>query len=119
MSRAHTRSPHMLHSHHVHPPCGVPCDLLMPAMQVLHMGFDLAGSGMHFAPGDSLGVLPHNDPHLVGLLLKRLGWEASRAFRVHSSDEASTGARLLAHLKWPCTLRDALLYGCDITSVPK
>ena len=83
------------------------------------MEFDLAGSGMRPGPGDSLGIVPHNDPHLVGLLLKRLGWEAGRAFRVHSNEEASTGARLLSHLRWPCSLRDALLYGCDITSVPK
>ena len=83
------------------------------------MEFDLSGSGMRFAPGDSLGVLPSNETRLVDLLLQRLGWRAEQAFRVRAADGADSAARLLAHLRWPCTLRDALLYGCDLTSVPR
>ena len=87
--------------------------------QVLHMEFDLAGSGMRFSPGDSLGLMPSNEPRLVDKLLKRLSWDASRAFAVRAADGTDSAARLLAHLRWPCTLRDALLYGCDVTSVPR
>ena len=36
------------------------------------MEVDLSGSGMQYAPGDSLGVLPQNDPALVDTLLARL-----------------------------------------------
>lgn len=94
--------------------------LKAPALtQVLHMEFDLAGSGMRFAPGDSLGLLPANEARLVDALLKRLGWDAGQAFAVRSADGADGAARLLAHLRWPCTLQDALLYGCDVTSVPR
>ena len=83
------------------------------------MEFDLAGSGMRFAPGDSLGLLPTNEARLVDALIQRLGWDGGQAFAVRSADGADSAARLLAHLRWPCTLRDALLYGCDVTSVPR
>lgn len=42
-----------------------------------HYEIDLAGSGMEFLPGDSLAVLPTNDPVLVDALLQRLGFSGS------------------------------------------
>ena len=42
-----------------------------------HYEIDLAGSGMEFLPGDSLAVLPTNDPALVDALLQRLGFSGS------------------------------------------
>lgn len=39
-----------------------------------HYELDLSGSGMEYLPGDSLAVLPTNDPELVELLLKALGF---------------------------------------------
>ena len=39
---------------------------------VRHIELDLEGSGLHYLPGDSLGVIPQNAPPLVDALLKRL-----------------------------------------------
>ncbi len=39
-----------------------------------HYEIDLAGSGMEFIPGDSLAILPKNDPSLVESMLKYLGF---------------------------------------------
>jgi NADPH-ferrihemoprotein reductase len=87
------------------------------------MELSVAGSGMRYIPGDSIGVLPCNDPALVDALLVRLGQDGSRVFSVaalgSSAAPAAPGPRLLPHLKWPCTLRHAFLVGCDLTSTPR
>ena len=38
-----------------------------------HFVIDLTGSGLTYACGDSLGVFPSNDPHMVDLMLGALG----------------------------------------------
>jgi sulfite reductase alpha subunit-like flavoprotein len=40
--------------------------------QVLHVELDLGNSGITYAPGDAIGILPENDPEMVDELLKRL-----------------------------------------------
>jgi sulfite reductase (NADPH) flavoprotein alpha-component len=47
-----------------------------------HVEVSLAGSGMHFEPGDALGVMPANDPALVQALLGTLGLEPSAPITV-------------------------------------
>ncbi len=50
--------------------------LLSPAGEPrtkFHYEFSLEGSGLRYEPGDSLAVLPENDPALVDALLARLG----------------------------------------------
>ncbi len=42
-----------------------------------HYEIDLTGSGMEFTPGDSLAVLPTNDPALVDAVLNQLGFSGS------------------------------------------
>lgn len=94
------------------------------------MEVSIEGSGMRYHPGDSLGILPSNDPVVVERLLECLGQDGAAVFSVVAADDAvpgSSGAegtasgssRLLPHLGWPCTLRHALLYGCDLTSIPR
>ncbi|KAF1020265.1 MAG: Sulfite reductase [NADPH] flavoprotein alpha-component [Paracidovorax wautersii] len=39
---------------------------------IRHFEFDLEGSGLQYEAGDALGVVPVNDPQLVGQLLARL-----------------------------------------------
>ncbi|KAL0038154.1 hypothetical protein WJX79_005239 [Trebouxia sp. C0005] len=85
--------------------------------QVLHVEFDVEGSGMQYKPGDSVGLLPHNSPHLVQGLLQHLGQNGSQVFSVVSSSGDDT--KLLQHLGWPCTLEHALMCGCDLTSIPR
>ncbi len=66
-----------------------------------HFELDLRGSGMTFEPGDSLAVLPTNDPGLVAEVLAALG---------------ATGDEAVMDLDpKPCTLREALTSSCAIT----
>lgn len=65
------------------------------AKDTRHVVIDIAGSGMAYEPGDSLGVHPRNCPELVDRVLAALG---------ASGDEEVTGAD-----KQPTTLREALM----------
>ena len=42
-----------------------------------HLELSLEGSGLTYEPGDSVGILPENDPNLVTALLLSLGFEGS------------------------------------------
>jgi len=42
-----------------------------------HIELELEGSGLDYAPGDALGVLPQNDPALAEELLQLFGWSGS------------------------------------------
>lgn len=86
--------------------------------QVLHLEVDLAGSGMEYQPGDSLGVTPLNSDATVNALLRRLGASGGRRFEAVAVEEGGP-AGLLPHLGCPCSLRSALQRGCDLTSVPR
>lgn len=55
---------------------------------VIHVELDLSDSGMRFAAGDALGVLPRNDPALVESLLSRLGVDGDAVFEVLAAGEA-------------------------------
>lgn len=46
------------------------------AKEIRHYEFDLGDSGISYAAGDALGVVPVNDPVLVEALLDRLGLDA-------------------------------------------
>ena len=72
---------------------------------------------MQYQPGDSIGVMPHNDAQLVEGLLQHLQQDGDQVFSIASSSD--DGAKLLQHLGWPCTLRHALTRGCDLTSIPR
>ncbi|MEJ2478607.1 MAG: flavodoxin domain-containing protein [Acidihalobacter sp.] len=47
--------------------------------EVWHLELDLAGSGIEFAAGDSLSVVPSNAPALVDSLVERLGLDGDAA----------------------------------------
>lgn len=86
--------------------------------RVIHMEVDIKDSGIQYQAGDAIGVLPENSPEVVEKLLKRLGVDGNRVFKVEGlGDGGSTS--LLAHIPWPCSARVALTYGCDVTSVPR
>ncbi|WIA99488.1 sulfite reductase subunit alpha [Curtobacterium sp. MCBA15_012] len=47
------------------------------AKEIRHLEFDLGDSGIEYAAGDALAVVPHNDPALVDELLDHLGADGS------------------------------------------
>ncbi len=47
------------------------------AKEIRHVEFDLGSSGIEYAAGDALAVVPHNDPALVDQLLAHLGADGS------------------------------------------
>lgn len=78
--------------------------------QIIHMELDIKGSGIVYKPGDAFGVLPENDPGLVDGILERLGQAGSKSF---------TTSEQINGIETPCTVREALLRHCDLTSPPK
>ncbi|MFN0127140.1 MAG: sulfite reductase subunit alpha [Verrucomicrobiales bacterium] len=68
-----------------------------------HFEIDLADSGLVYEPGDSLAILPQNDPALVEEIIAHLG--ATGEESVFNADKVET------------TLRSALLKDCVITTV--
>lgn len=65
---------------------------------VIHVELDLADSGMRFAAGDAVGVLPCNDPALVAGLLARLGVDGDAVFDVQAAGEQEWWRRHLMPL---------------------
>jgi sulfite reductase (NADPH) flavoprotein alpha-component len=68
-----------------------------------HFEIDLGDSGLAYEPGDSLAILPQNDPVLVEELIAHLGADGGEV--VTNADKVET------------TLRQALLKDCVITTV--
>eukprot|EP00850_Spirogloea_muscicola_P006810 SM000033S12331 [mRNA] locus=s33:236976:240911:+ [translate_table: standard] len=101
-------------------PVPIACRLTAPWSDraVVHLGIDVTGTGLSFRPGDSLGILPRNDPQLVAALLDRLSAPGDRLFRVEA-ERGNSGEAALGHLHCPCTLREALRARVDVTAAPK
>ncbi len=51
------------------------------AKNTRHYEIDLTGSGLEFLPGDSLAVLPTNDPALVDSVLQQLGFSGDETVK--------------------------------------
>lgn len=71
-----------------------------------HLELSLEGSGLHFEPGDSLGIYPENDPELVDLLLGELKWNPEESVTINKQGEV-------------LSLRDALTTYYEITTLTK
>lgn len=81
-----------------------------------HIELDLSGINIKYRTADNLGVLPRNDYHIASKLAQRLGLEPRKRFAIKPKDSRSS-----RKLPFPSrlTVMDALLWYCDITSVPK
>ena len=73
------------------------------AKEIRHYEFDLGDSGIDYAAGDALGVVPVNDAALVDALLDRLGLDAGAAV-----DGGSLGERLTTGWEIRTPSRDLL-----------
>jgi sulfite reductase (NADPH) flavoprotein alpha-component len=71
-----------------------------------HLELSLEGSGLHFEPGDSLGIYPENDPELVDLLLGELKWNPEESVTINKQGEV-------------LSLKDAMTTYYEITTLTK
>nr|WP_263327435.1 assimilatory sulfite reductase (NADPH) flavoprotein subunit [Neobacillus sp. Marseille-Q6967] len=71
-----------------------------------HLEISLEGSGLTYAPGDALGIIPENDPELVELLLQELNWDPNQTVTVNKQGET-------------LPLKDALVAYYEITKLTK
>ena len=53
-----------------------------------HLDIDLLGSGLEYTPGDSLAVLPQNNPKLVDELIATLGFTGDETVPTPAKEEA-------------------------------
>ena len=60
--------------------------------EVRHIEISLEGSGLHYQPGDALGVYPQNDPVLVSMLIDALGFDADTPVELEEQTETLTNA---------------------------
>lgn len=60
--------------------------------EVRHIELSLEGSGLHYQPGDALGVYPQNDPVLVKMLIDALGFDAETPVDLDEQSETLTNA---------------------------
>jgi sulfite reductase (NADPH) flavoprotein alpha-component len=51
-----------------------------------HIELSLTGSGLSYAPGDALGIVPENDPELVNLILKQMNWNPELVVTINKGD---------------------------------
>lgn len=73
-----------------------------------HFEILIAGSGLTYAAGDALGVIPKNDPRLVEDLLRALGTPAETEVSLPSGKSASIGAALERDFECRLPTRDLL-----------
>jgi len=52
-----------------------------------HLVLSLEDSGLIFEPGDSLAILPENDPELVDRLIKELGWDPEESVQINEKGD--------------------------------
>ncbi|CAG9463098.1 unnamed protein product [Pedinophyceae sp. YPF-701] len=87
--------------------------------RVLHVAFDIKGSGMDAAPGSAIAVHPVNCKDLVDGLIARLGLDGGAVISLTDADGKRADGHMLPHIPAPCTVRAALARGVDISSPPR
>jgi sulfite reductase (NADPH) flavoprotein alpha-component len=60
--------------------------------EVRHIEISLEGSGLHYQPGDALGIYPQNEPALVSMLIDALGFDADSPVELDEKTETLTNA---------------------------
>ena len=78
--------------------------------EVYLLTFDLSKSDLDFSPGDSLDIMPENDPVLVEKLLKRLNLNGSKRLTVKSLEGSD---KEMAHIEPFYTLRYNSYFLCS------
>ena len=60
--------------------------------ETIHLELSLAGSGLTFAPGDSLGIVARNEPEMVAAVLRAVGLGDDDALAARLTDESDITA---------------------------
>jgi sulfite reductase (NADPH) flavoprotein alpha-component len=60
--------------------------------QTIHLELSLEGSGLNFEPGDSLGIVPRNDPAMVEAVLRATGLDGDDALHARLASELDSTA---------------------------
>lgn len=85
------------------------------AKEIRQYGFDLAGSGMVYRAGDTLGIWPTNCPELVIELLDLLDLTGSEAVTLKGKGEMRLAEALRRHLEITRITRDFLEFVCSVS----
>ncbi len=65
-----------------------------------HLELSLEGSGLHYVPGDAVGIYPQNDPELVDRIVSLLQWDPQEPVVIGKSGETATvRSALLSHFE--------------------
>jgi sulfite reductase (NADPH) flavoprotein alpha-component len=82
-----------------------------------HLELSLEGSGLTFAPGDSLGIYPENDPILVEMLLQEMKWDPEEIVTINKKGEVSTlKEALTTHFEITVLTKPLLKSAADLTA---
>lgn len=65
--------------------------------EVRHLEISLEGYREAYEPGDSLVVIPHNDPELVDQLIDALHWDAETPIQINDNDSMRSLKEALTH----------------------
>lgn len=71
-----------------------------------HLELDLEGANLAYEPGDSLGIIPENDPQLVDEIIDYMDWNPEELLTVGKENKT-------------LPLREALISFYDITTISK
>ncbi|MDC3417605.1 assimilatory sulfite reductase (NADPH) flavoprotein subunit [Aquibacillus salsiterrae] len=74
--------------------------------ETIHLELDLEGSNLSFEPGDSLGIIPENNPDLVRELIEEMGWNPDESVPINKEGDL-------------LSLREALTSHFEITTLTK
>lgn len=89
--------------------------------ETYHIELSLEGSGLTFEPGDSLGIIPQNDPALAAQLVEVLGFDATTQVTVQDTTvtvlEALTNTLEITVVSKPLVQKLAAFTKTDITPI--
>ncbi|AIQ48044.1 sulfite reductase [NADPH] flavoprotein alpha-component [Paenibacillus sp. FSL R7-0273] len=84
-----------------------------------HLELSLAGSGLTFEPGDSLGVYPENHPQLVADIIAAAGWNADETVPLNKKgDEGTLREALLRHYEITVLTKPLLEQAAKLSAAP-
>lgn len=81
-----------------------------------HIEFDLTKLRLRYITADNLGVYPRNDHKIVGRLARRFRVHPDTIFELKFKNSNN---KRKPPVPSPCSVRDALLWYCDLTHLPR